>query len=429
VWNARKPSRFPDVIALPATEQEVVEAVRLARSQGFKIAVRAGGHSISGSGVRDGGMLVDLSQLTDISVDAASRSAAIQPGVTGRTLARALHDDDLAFPVGHCGSVAVGGYLLCGGIGWNMRRWGPAADSLEHIHVVTADGEPVAADPTHERDLFWAARGAGPGFFGIVTRFFVRVYPLPREIRMTRCFFRLDDVEEVSRWVADVAPLRADIVELTLLLGAAPPPAPVGRYVGVVAAAFADSAEEASDALALVETCPVLERAVVHVADVPVSFDALQDMLAARFPDQHRYAEDTLWSDTEVSVLMPLLADHIAAAPSARSQFLLYSHPFAEGTATRAVGAFSGDDTYMVADAIWEDEADDDANESWLRQAMRAVEPYATGHYIGGADLLAAPSRLTGSFSHWQALVDLKARYDPDDVFHTYLGPESANRG
>ncbi len=130
VWNARKPDRFPDVIPIPATDGEVVEAVRLARSSGLQLAVRSGGHSMAGSGVRDDGMLIDLSRLQDIAVDAPSLRASVQPAVRSRELAHALGQFGLAFPVGHCGSVALGGYLLSGGLGWNMGSWGPASALL-----------------------------------------------------------------------------------------------------------------------------------------------------------------------------------------------------------------------------------------------------------------------------------------------------------
>ncbi|MCA1843502.1 MAG: FAD-dependent oxidoreductase, partial [Actinobacteria bacterium] len=171
VWNARKPSRFPDVIAMATSEQDVVEAVSYARGEGLSLAVRAGGHSVCASAVRDGGMLLDLSALTSHSVEPESRTATVQPAVQSRALARALGSHGLAFPVGHCGSVALGGYLLAGGLGWGMRLWGPACRSLERVEVVTADGTLITADDAHNSDLLWAARGAGPGFFGVATRF------------------------------------------------------------------------------------------------------------------------------------------------------------------------------------------------------------------------------------------------------------------
>jgi len=146
VWNGRKPNRFPEVIVRPRTDDEVIAAVRLARTRGLKIGVRSGGHSWAASFLRDGGMLIDLSRMTAFSVDAAARTAAIQPGLKGTDLNRALRKHGLFFPSGHCTSVGLGGFLLQGGFGWNSRQWGPACVSVRAIDVVTADGERVHAD-------------------------------------------------------------------------------------------------------------------------------------------------------------------------------------------------------------------------------------------------------------------------------------------
>jgi len=180
VWNARIADRFPDLIVQAEREEDVVAAVALARDGGMKIGVRSGGHSWAGSHLRDGGLLLDVSRLTDHTLDTGARRATVQPGVRGSDLARALRAHELFFPVGHCRGVAVGGYLLQGGFGWLSRVFGPACANVTAIDVVTADGELVHADERGHPDLFWAARGAGPGFFGVVTRFHLRLHAWPR---------------------------------------------------------------------------------------------------------------------------------------------------------------------------------------------------------------------------------------------------------
>lgn len=161
LWNGLKPERFPDVIVRAASQADVVAAVRTARSVGLRVAVRAGGHSWCGSPLRDGGMLIDVSGLRGCSVDPSSATATVQPGFTGRALVRELAPYELAFPAGHCGSVALGGYLLSGGLGWNSPALGPACVSVQQIEAVTADGDVVTCDTQQNPDLFWAARGAG----------------------------------------------------------------------------------------------------------------------------------------------------------------------------------------------------------------------------------------------------------------------------
>ena len=130
--------------------------------------------------MRDGGLLLDLSRLTAVEVDAEAMTASVQPGCRGDALVAALAEHDRFFPAGHCPGVGLGGYLLQGGYGWNGRVHGPACMSVEAIDVVTAEGEPVRADAQQNSDLLWAARGAGPGFFGVVTRFHLRLQPRAR---------------------------------------------------------------------------------------------------------------------------------------------------------------------------------------------------------------------------------------------------------
>jgi hypothetical protein len=106
----------------------------------------------------------------------------IQPAVTGQELNRQLTPHGLAFPIGHCATVPLSGYLLSGGLGWNSNRWGPACFSVEAADLVTADSSLVTANREHHADLLWAIRGGGPGFFAVVTQYHLRLYPAPRAI-------------------------------------------------------------------------------------------------------------------------------------------------------------------------------------------------------------------------------------------------------
>ena len=183
VWNGRKPDRYPDRILLAATADDVVWGVRHAAAQGLTVSVRSGGHSWYGNCLRDGGMTLDLSALTDIAIDEPALTAAVGPATLGRDLDAALTARGLFFPVGHCGTVGLGGFALGGGYGWNSRDRGPAGLSIRAIDVVLANGEHVHADDTNHPDLLWAARGAGPGFCGVVTRFYFEVCRRPRILR------------------------------------------------------------------------------------------------------------------------------------------------------------------------------------------------------------------------------------------------------
>jgi hypothetical protein len=126
-WNGRPlHERAPDAIAQPSSVQDVAAAVRFARANKLKVAVRTGGHNYYAASLRNGGLLLNLSQLDAIEIDSTNRVARVQPARKGRDLAETLARYGLAFPVGHCADVPLGGYVLSGGFGWNTRSWGPA---------------------------------------------------------------------------------------------------------------------------------------------------------------------------------------------------------------------------------------------------------------------------------------------------------------
>ncbi|MFC3573380.1 FAD-binding oxidoreductase [Streptomyces yaanensis] len=427
LWNELVPARFPDVIVRPASAHEVVEAVRLARSQGLRVAMRSGGHSWCVSPLRDGGMLIDLSGLRTCTVDPASATATVQPGTTGQELTSELGRHGLAFPAGHCGSVAVGGYLLSGGLGWNSGVRGPACADVHEIEAVTADGEPVTCSEREHPDLFWAARGAGPGFFAAVTAFRLRLYRQPGAITRTTWTFSLADVAEVMDWATGAASGLSPNVELSFSLGTADPGTTPGRkVVTVTGTAFASTREEADAFLGPLRSCPLAERSLARQLDAPMTFRTLYEGSAALWPPDHRYAADTLWSDADFPTLLGQLADAVDAAPSSRSLVLAPVTPAAPPSQDMAFSVLG--ESYVVPYAVWDDPQQDAANIDWLRQAMHAVESLGTGHYIAETDLTAASSRARRSFTpdDWQRLGTLKARYDPDDVFCSYLTPEDA---
>ncbi|MFF0063485.1 FAD-binding oxidoreductase [Streptomyces sp. NPDC005279] len=429
LWNGIKPPRFPDVIVRVASERDVPEAVALARSEGLRIAVRSGGHSWCGSPLRDGGMLIDLSALGRTHIDPDSATATVQPAATGGTLAAELSRYGLAFPTGHCGSVAVGGYLLSGGLGWNSGALGPACASVRQIDAVTAAGEVVTCDANENSDLFWAARGAGPGLFAIVTGFRLALYPRPAAIVTTTYAFPLADVVPVTRWAAAAATELPPTVELSFVLGTADPAmsaaTPRPKVIIVAATSFADSQDEATRSLGPLRVCPLADRAIFSQADEPTTFEALYDTSGSLWPTGHRCSADTLWSGADYEILLSRLAPVVATAPSEKSLVLAPVSPVSQEKTLQQEMAFSVlGDSYVVPYAIWDSPVHDEANIEWLRHAMRTVEPLGTGHYIAEADLTADPSRARRSFSpsDWDRLGRLKARYDPEDLFFSYLG-------
>ncbi|MEU6070486.1 MULTISPECIES: FAD-binding oxidoreductase [Streptomyces] len=430
LWNELKPQRFPDLIVRVASERDVPAAVRLARSEGHRIALRSHGHSWCGSPLRDGGMLIDLSALSAYELDPASRTADVQPALSGRELVAALAPHGLAFPAGHCGPVALGGYLLSGGLGWNSGVLGPAAASVRAVEVVTADGSTLTCSKDEHADLFWAARGAGPGFFAVATRFHLSLYDLPTAVAETTYAFPLADVEPVTRWATTAAKRLPANVEASFMLATASPDyataTPRPKVISFTGTAFARTHAEAVECLEPLRDCPLADRALFRKVEEPRTFEDLYDTSSRFWPRGHRNVVDTLWSDTGYETLLPALAASVADAPSEQSLVLAPLWPVSrDRTLSRDMAFPVLGETYLAPFATWDDPAADAVNVRWLRDTMRIVEPYGTGHYIAEADLTADPSRARRSYTPagWERLRALKAAYDPENVFHTYLTP------
>lgn len=416
VWNARTPARFPDLVVRAESDEDLVGAVRLAQAEGMKVGVRSGGHSWAGNHVRDGGMLIDVSRLDSIEVDREAMRATVGPGCRGNELLAALAEQDLFFPAGHCPGVALGGYLLQGGFGWNGRVHGPACMSVEAIDVVTAAGELVRADAESHPDLFWAARGAGPGFFGAVARFHLRLYPRPRHVANAVYLYPLDCLEEVFGWLHEIGPRVAREVELMAI---------VHRdlegelEIAVTGPALVDTAEQAAAALALLETCPVRERAKLAVPNVEVALPDLYAAVHESYPDGHRYAVDNMWSHAPAAELLPGLRRIAETMPGAPSHMLWMNWG---PSPPRPEMAYSvEDDTYIALYAVWGDAAEDEANVAWATERMREMEGLASGIQLADENLGQRPARFAGE-QNMARLDEVRALYDPDGLFHPWMG-------
>lgn len=416
VWNARTPARFPDLIVQAEAEEDLVAAVRLARREGWKVGVRSGGHSWAGNHVRDGGLLLDVSRLDAITVDAEAMTAVVEPGCRGNEALAVLGEQGLFFPAGHCEGVALGGYLLQGGFGWNGRVHGPACMSVEAIDVVTAEGELVRADASNHPDLFWAARGSGPGFFGAVVRFHLRLYPQPGHVANGVYLYPIDVLEEVFSWAWEIGPRVPRTMELMLI---------VHRDLGgeleiaVTAPVLAGSAAEAAEALALLETCPVRERAKLAVPNAEVQLADLYAAVHESYPDDHRYSVDNMWTHAPAEELLPGIRRIAETLPSAPSHMLWMNWgPSPE----RPQMAYSvEDDTYIALYGVWRDPAEDEANVAWVEERMREMDSLASGIQLADENLGRRPARFAGD-ANMARLDEVRAVYDPEGIFHPWMG-------
>ncbi|HSS03951.1 MAG TPA: hypothetical protein VLK89_02030 [Solirubrobacterales bacterium] len=312
--------------------------------------------------------------------------------------------------------MALGGYLLQGGFGWNGRVHGPACMSVEAIDVVTAAGDLIRADETENADLLWAARGAGPGFFGAVTRFHLRLYPMPKHVANGVFLYPIDALEEVFAWAQEIGPSVPREMELMVVIHR---DLEGELEIAVTGPVLAESAAQAAEALALLETCPARERAKAAAPNVEVRLADLYAAVHGSYPDGHRYSADNMWTHAPAKELLPGLRRIAETLPEAPSHMLWMNWGPSPGRPEMAYSV--EDDTYIALYGVWRDPVDDDANVAWVAERMREMEHFSSGIQLADENLGQRPARFA-SDANLARLDRLRGKYDPDELFHPWMG-------
>jgi FAD/FMN-containing dehydrogenase len=417
-WRANTPPRFPAAIMLAEQPRDVAAAVKLARARGLKVTVRSGGHGWSASHLRDGVLLIDLSRLDGIAISSGGQRAAVGPGAKGWNLNRQLREFGRMFPAGHHRSVGLGGYLLNGGWGWNARQFGVACANVTAIDLIDANGELLHADEEHNADFLWAARGAGAGFFGVVTRFELRTFPLPPCIRFSSYAYSLDDLEVVLRWAIGVSARIPRNLEFI-----------IGSYghdgtgkratprVFVNATAFAQSEPEAAQLLGLLDECPCAGRAERRRVVATVSMEERLEMTSRADPDGMRYAADNIYTDAAADELVPYMRALFSSLPSAQSHIFWWNWGPLQPLPDMAL-SIQGN-IYLACYSVWENAAEDEAMERWVVDQMKQLEHLAVGSKLNDENMARRPARYFSDAAR-ERLEALRRRYDPDGVFASF---------
>jgi FAD/FMN-containing dehydrogenase len=426
VFNRRLPPRQPAAVLFAETEQDVVAGVRLARHQGWQVAVRAGGHSWAQWSVRDGALLIDLGAMKEMAYDEKTGIVSVTPSIKGgEELDPFLAERGRFFNGGHCPTVGLGGFLLQGGQGWNARGWGWGAERVVAIDVVTADGELVRADATQHSDLYWAARGAGPGFFGVVTRFHLQTRPRPPQISHTVQIYSMVDFDEVMTWLQRMHHSVADTVEI-VAIGMTPddPALPHEPVLVVTALAFADNQDEALRVLAPFEDCPAIERALVRQYAKPSSLAEQRAEQIRANPEGHRWRVDNAWLQGEAEQVVPAIREAFAGLPNEKAFSIWFSMAPLRQLPDMAFSLQT--DIYFATYVLWDDPEDDARYQDWVGDRMREVEPVTAGQYLGDSDLATRQVKFMAD-ENWRRLNEIRAERDPDSLFVGYLaGPDGA---
>lgn len=419
VWNGLVPERFPDVIVQAQDADDVVSALHYARANGHRVGVCSGGRSWVANHLRDGGMLLDVSRLDQCSVDPERMTADVGPGKIASVLAAELDAQNLFFPAGHCEGICLGGYLLQGGYGWNSRALGPACESVLGLEVITADGEYFYCDPENNPDLYWAARGSGPGFFGVVTSFKLRVYPRPAVWGTCLYMYPIELADEVFTWARSISGELDDRVELQMHTARSFPGAGLEEPgITIASPVFADSEDEAAKALAPLGSCPVVDKAIVGLPYAPTTLANWYTAVMTSYPKGHRYIADSMFTSASAEELLPGIRRIIETMPPHPSHFIFTGWKTSPSRTDMVYGL--EDDIYMALYTIWQDPADDERYRDWAASNMAAMSHLATGIALADENLCRRPARFITE-PNMARLDRVRAAYDPDGLFHSYL--------
>jgi FAD/FMN-containing dehydrogenase len=413
-WNKRlDKARAPEAIVRCASADEVAAAIRFAAAHALQVSPRGSGHHYGAAALRDGGLMLDFGGLDVIEIDAEARTARVGAGVRGDALSARLAEHGLAFPVGHCADVGLSGYILAGGFGWNAGAWGAACANVVAMELVTAAGEIVLANADSHPDLFWAARGAGAGFFAAVTAYHLRLYPLPPAVFAWRVILSAEHAPALADWLTAATAAAHPTAEIGCFLLAHPQSGEPAVILRV--SACGESEDDARAKVASFFSPPVAVDPLGGVKEEFLPFGELHRL--SPMPDGKRVAADQLWSEAPLGAM--LLAVHGISSPSPHSTVDLVAY----GGHSRVVlgdGALSlGGGTGAGIYALWDDPADDAANEAWVRRIDEALASLRAGRYVGEADLAIGPERRAECFTPdaLARLESLRRRHDPDRRF------------
>jgi hypothetical protein len=419
-FNAADPGRRPDLIIQANTIDDVIAAAKRAHEQGLTIGICSGGHSWGQNHIRDGGLMLDLSRLNEIVINETDGTAEIGPGCLAGELNAALAPRGLFFPVAHAYTVGMGGFLLQGGFGWNSRANGLACESVIGIDIVLADGTMVHASETENTELLWAARGAGPGFFGIVVRFHLKLHQRPKFVGLKLQVFRIRHLEEVMAWADRVGPEVSPSVEFQLVFNRRA----TGIFshgIEVLAPVLADSWREAREAVAFIDRSPVRAKASFTLPLMPISLNTMMKTgERTLFLPNTRWPADSMWMNDSIEPLLPAMRRIVDTQPAAPSHALWLNW---NAPPTRPDMAFSLEArTYLALyGGLRGKAATSPADETWATDHMRALQDRSLGIQLADENLVRRPMPFMAP-ANLARLDTLRAQYDPQGRFHPYMG-------
>jgi FAD/FMN-containing dehydrogenase len=409
IWNAAI-DKHPGIIARCSGVADVVDAVNFARENGLLAAVRGGGHNVAGRALCDHGIVIDLSGMKGIHVDAKNHTVRVQGGATLGDVDRETHLYGLAVPAGVISKTGIAGLTLGGGVGWLVRKYGLTCDNVLSFDIVTADGKPRVASAIENEELFWALRGGG-GNFGVVTSFEFRAHPVSTVLGGMVIYSR-DQAAEVLRFYRDFTQSAPEELTTYVALLYTPDGVPA---VAVIACYCGDVAEGEK----VFKPLRTFSSPMVDMIQ-PMPFPQMQTFLDAGFPHgNHNYWKSTFlreFSDDAMAVLV----EHANRPMSPLSGVVI---EYYGGVASR-VGVSETAFAHRQAQyqvnilAQWVDPVESPRHIQWARDLADAMRPFSSGAYLLNFLGEEGEDTIKAAFgSNYNRLMAVKKEYDPKNFF------------
>jgi FAD/FMN-containing dehydrogenase len=415
VWNGMI-DKHPAAIAYCASPDDAIAAVSFARSHGVPASVRAGGHNIAGCCLCDGGLVIDLSRMKGISVDADRRIARAEAGLTLGEFDAATQRYGWATTMGVNSDTGIAGLTLGGGFGKLGRKYGLACDNLIAADVVMADGRSMRASAEENADLFWAIRGGG-GNFGIVTAFEYRLHPVGPSILRARLSYDLESARDALRIYDEFCRTARDVISADAALATTPS----GERLFGISICHVGPLDEAKSEIDRVLK-PFMSK--TKALDVQIAADpylSIQSAGDATFPRGRRYYWKAQFlreiSEAAIDTLLRLYV----TAPSTASLVVLQQVGGAIARVPVAATAYAQRDAAFdcFPIAIWDDPGADAANMRWAREFSAAMQPFSTGGVYVNNLGDEGEERVRAAYGeNFQRLVALKQKFDPTNFFN-----------
>ena len=409
IWNGMI-DRHPALIIKAATADDVVLGVNLARDHNLILAVKSGGHNVSGNAVCDDGLLIDLSLMKEVKVDGRSKTATVQMGATWGDFDKVAQEQGLATTGGIISTTGVAGLTLGGGVGWLVRKHGMSCDNLLEAEVVTAEGKIVMANLDENADLLWGLRGGG-GNFGVVTKMKFQLHEVGIVLGGMILHPR-ENAKEMIRFFREFMKTAPNELTLYSVLLTSPDGHPVNALLGCYTGDLAKGEKVIKD----------LREFGTPLADMiqPMPYTAMQTLLEAGFPTGNRYYWKSGFLEELSDKAIDVIVSNANTCPSPFSAIVLEMYGGVANEEPKGGTAYLYRDNQfdLVIIGNWVESKEDDLNISWIMNFWSEIQPHFSKKVYVNLLGVEGQERVKEAYgSNYEKLAALKFKYDPGNLF------------